>query len=55
MLELFKEILQQNNINITLKQAEYLARRYSGVGTRLIGVAPDIAIPSGIIKMIMKR
>ena len=44
-----------NNINITLKQAEYLARRYSGVGTRLIGVAPDIAIPSGIIKMIMKR
>ena len=44
-----------NNINITLKQAEYLARRYSGGATRLVGVMPDVLIPSGIIKMIMKR
>jgi len=44
-----------NNIQITLKQAQILAKKYSGVPTRAIAVAPEILGPSAVIKSFMKK
>ncbi len=42
----------QNNIQISYKIAEQLARRYSGIGSRVIAVGSDILIPSAILKKV---
>lgn len=44
-----------NNIQITLRQAQILAKKYSGVPTRAIAVAPEILGPSAAIKSFMKK
>ena len=50
MSRIIQRKLAQNNINISYRVAEQLARRYSGVGSRVLAVTADVGIPSLFIK-----
>lgn len=44
-----------NNVQITLRQSQLLAKKYSGFPTRAVAVAPEILAPSSMIKSFMKK
>lgn len=54
MSRIIQRKLAQNNINIPYRVAEQLARRYSGVGARIVAVSADVLIPSAAIKGALK-
>ncbi len=54
MSRIIQRKLAQNNIQVSYRVAEQLARRYSGIGSRAVAVTADVTIPSAVIKEGMK-
>jgi len=48
MAVVIQDRLAQNNISLTYEEASLMARNYSGMGTAVLGVAAEIAVPTGL-------
>lgn len=55
MSRIIQRKLAQNNIKVSYRVAEQLARRYSGIGSRVVAAIPDVVLPSAAVKGVLKN